>query len=201
MTAFNQPGALGYGLGQANQAFYNNSLSAADQAAAQAALNAYCAGISAQIAWYNTNRPAPPENTGIEVGEIVAWRAWKKTALGALRSYTMDTAWPPNEVMEADSVDDIHGIYAFKTERDALTCFQSDGVVIGSVHLWGEIWEFEKGYHAEFAKIISLDWPKRQLRPRGLLRRLRWFDPLYELREMYGLYDDAEAALKAWGVA
>ena len=132
------------------------------------------------------NEPTAPPDAGIQVGEIVGWRAWRRGEDGLLRSVSMPTVWPIGGISADQAPDRTHGVYAFKTEEQALTCFAANGqmssnrLVIGRVALWGEVWEFDKGYHGEHAKIVSLDYPKR-----GMFSFKD--DPLVALRELYGV--------------
>ena len=52
------------------------------------------------------------------------------------------------------------GIHAFKTrervESELLGLQEVQCFVYGEVELWGRIYEFEEGYHAEFAQVKSL---------------------------------------------
>lgn len=130
------------------------------------------------------SQPDPePENAGITVGEIIAWRSWK-VKNGLLTSmYADQHVWAPHEPITGNpSQKGAHhpvGVHAFKSEKAALeyampyrtrelTYNQHSmqtrvrevvPVVIGRVALWGEVIEHEKGYRAEYAKVHSLDVP------------------------------------------
>lgn len=119
-----------------------------------------------------------PEQT---FGEITAFRVWRicnKTGL-LTSSFKIEHTWHPQKVLEAhakplphDSSDwsEKVGIHAWKSVFevaeyakgflvDPYGQYGNDihGAVIGRVHLWGEVIEHERGYRAEFAKIISID--------------------------------------------
>lgn len=115
-----------------------------------------------------------PEDAGITVGEIIAWRAWKVKD-GLLTSMYRDDLWPPDEPITGDPggsgcVENTRaGVHAFTTQKGALeyaiahangsVMVNGSPVVIGRVALWGEVIEHEQGYRAEFAKVHSLDVP------------------------------------------
>ncbi len=98
------------------------------------------------------------------------------------------------------------GVYAWKTKRAALEQMAHyEGGIVGRVALWGEVVEHERGYRAEFGKVVSLDyvnvWAFRQkgqnsyknAESHALDRQT-----LAMLRELYGLTEDAtQAAPKA----
>ncbi len=103
------------------------------------------------------------ESTGIEVGEIIAWRAWRIKD-GVLISLVMNTPWLPNETVEG-SLKGFgehgvrRGIYSFKKASDAWNGVdETVPCVMGQVALWGEIVEHEDGYRAENARVHSLDF-------------------------------------------
>lgn len=117
----------------------------------------------------------PLENTGIEVGEIIAWRGWRIDG-ERLRSLYMPHTWYPGGVMTGDpsishgEASQPAGIYAMKHKATArvtaaaqcgwfpgLTDDNPEPFVIGQVEIWGEVIEHEYGYRATFAAIHSLD--------------------------------------------
>jgi hypothetical protein len=98
----------------------------------------------------------PIENAGIRIGEIEAFRCWN-VLCGKLQSVAHQTIWPDDWKIEADNLpeeDNWHGIYAYKTEQDAIA---HGGMVAGKVKLWGQIIEHEEGYRAQYAKVVSID--------------------------------------------
>lgn len=124
------------------------------------------------------------ESTGIEVGEIIAWRAWRIKD-GVLISLVMDTSWLPNETMEG-SIKGIgehyvlRGIYSFKKASNAWENIDPDvPCVVGQVALWGEIVEHEDGYRAENARVHSLDFIRPETPENETL--------LSKLQQRYGL--------------
>lgn len=159
-----------------SQTLHSNSLNAASQAqyealarqaaaaaiAQQAAFNSCQSGFGAGLAGATTETPQAVKNTGIEVGEVEAWRAWR-VEHGWLYSMTMGgVEWEPGKPMEAHKVGLPmgEGIHAFKTRKQALDEYDSNPalLVVGRVSLWGDVIEFSKGWHAEFAAVASLEF-------------------------------------------
>ena len=142
----------------------------------------------------STCRPFTPdepeitvENTGIEVGEIIAWRAWRIKD-GMLISLVMNTPWLPNETVEGSikGYGDYGmplGIHSFKKAGDAWNGneYVTDGeiIVAGQVALWGEVVEHEEGYRAENARVHSLDFIRPETPENEAM--------LAKLRQRYGL--------------
>lgn len=118
------------------------------------------------------------ENGGIQVGEIIAWRWWLVVYGGYLKSCTNATVWPTTEPLKASAAPDGTGpgIYAFRTAQDAIN--DRAGMILGRVMLWGTVVEYERGYTAEYAKIVSLD------------RAQDGWGDLPHLRTLYGLPQD-----------
>jgi hypothetical protein len=108
------------------------------------------------------------EHSGIRVGEIIAYRAWRVTektwsANGEERLHSVamwQYVWDPDKPASGDVRS--HGIYSF---RNAIRSSHEYGYFIdpkgpllfGKVKIWGEIIEHEDGYRSEFGKIASLD--------------------------------------------
>lgn len=142
------------GYWQSPQAFYSSAaLEAYQRAAYQSALNA-AQQIAAQ-----PPEPKPIPNEGIRAGEIIGWRAWGVDSRGFLKSVSADRIWAPGEDMEGDV--EKAGIHCFKTQSEVLSSGYSQGsgtVAVGTIWLWGEIIEHERGYRAQFASIRSLDY-------------------------------------------
>ena len=140
---------------------------------------------------------SPVKDAGIRVGEIIGWRCWKVLS-GWLYSWTNDECeWEPGEYVEAHEIGPRvgQGVHAFKTRRAALayTVNSATPWAVGRVALWGQIYEFEKGWHGEFAKVHSLDIAFERAQPRA-----KWWHrfkkpgtpPLTtveQLRQTYGL--------------
>lgn len=105
---------------------------------------------------------APIPHGGIKLGEIIGYRVWLIAAGGYLKSCSADAVWAPGETMEGDIGKDGHGlgVHAWKSKSLML---QYGGIhagtncVVGSVRLWGEIVQHERGYRAQYASILSLD--------------------------------------------
>jgi hypothetical protein len=141
---------------QAQAAAQANAL--AQARAGQSPTSVYPGGLTL----YQEPDPPTVENTGIELGEVEAWRAWR-VEHGWLYSMTNDAAeWEPGKPMEAHKVGLPmgEGIHAFKTRKQALTEYEGVPfhIVVGRVLLWGDVVEFTKGWHAEFAAVGSLEW-------------------------------------------
>ncbi len=86
-------------------------------------------------------------------GEIIAWRSWKWKD-GALVSPYQNTAWAPGEIIEAHESPfkgKNSGIFCHKTVEDVFDQ-ENSWQVVGTVLIWGDVMEHEKGYRAEFAK-------------------------------------------------
>jgi len=111
--------------------------------------------------------PSLPVST--EVGEIEAWRIWR-VHNGLLMSCAHSFVWNPGGVVTGD-VDAMipgsiikAGVYAHKS-RDGAEIHAIEmywfgikcSIVVGRVHLWGDVIEHEKGYRASNARIIGLD--------------------------------------------
>jgi hypothetical protein len=87
-----------------------------------------------------------------------------------LLSWVSDTRWHPHEVVEGTTPDEgEQGIHGFKTMDDLFQSFRNkpehlvirsqisgcDGVVFGTIEMWGIIWNHTKGYRAQFARPLS----------------------------------------------
>lgn len=124
---------------------------------------------------------APLKTEGFRCGEILAWRGWRVTEQGFLRSMSANVVWGPGEPMDGKtkSTEEHCGVYAYKKLRDFLSQV-SDGLdVYGQVALWGDVIEHELGYRAEWAKIVSIE--------NTLGRNLTHGFSLPQLRELYKL--------------
>lgn len=136
-------------------------------------------GGFANICWDDPIEPEP-ENTGIKLGEVIGWRAWE-VFKGRLYSSTMnEVEWTPGEPLEAHKVG-AHfgeGIHAFKNRKQTNEYVTGPNSVVGEVAMWGQIYEFDRGWHAEFAQVHSLQWMGEGLK-----------EPpeLFELREIYAV--------------
>lgn len=157
----------------------------------------------ARSAWLAFREPEPVkpiENAGIRAGEIIAPRGWFVSPVGLLTSiYKREHVWRPGEPMTGD-VRGEYGVHAFKAgayleqyirsyrlhlaviraEREMMAQCGYGGApmppsvfAIGTVALWGEVIEHERGYRAEFAKIIAIDEVQGSSDPALILRDLR----------------------------
>lgn len=121
----------------------------------------------------------PIEDTGLRIGEVTATRCWRLIEDRLHSTYKTEYIWEPDSPMIGD-VRDEYGVHAFKeityvieyaheiTHWDWMWSLDAAGlefeeaapaptIVIGTVSLWGEIVEHDKGYRAEFARIKTLD--------------------------------------------
>lgn len=131
--------------------------------------------------------PTPPPRlpTSTQFGEITGYRFWNYHR-GFLKSASQEYIWMPGKVaglQEGQTLDDYGaaGIHAFKSQSDMVLQSYRGDLVFGTVKLWGDVIEYESGYHAEFASITSLDHID--------LPDDRSFqgEALYELRQRYNL--------------
>lgn len=130
------------------------------------------AGFTAGFAGSTTAGPASSggvtgpvfEDAGIKAGEVVAYRAWRLRD-GILHScYRSDFPWQPGEVVEGDPDKLSEGVHAFKSLLNACRYgvgydeYSSDEkIVTGTVELWGDVYEHERGYRASKAAIKWID--------------------------------------------
>lgn len=142
-------------------------------------------------------KPEPLPRADMQVRDLIGWRVWRITSLGYLRSLTADAIWLPGVPMEATGVSDSNapilkasdlGIHVFAERNGAVLEVEqyvrmegsnNHSYAIGSVLLWGEVVEHERGYRAERAKIKSIDdvtwrgkppWDKETAEVLGFLR-------------------------------
>jgi hypothetical protein len=118
------------------------------------------AGAGAGVASVSAASPVF-EDAGIVAGEVVAYRCWFIKEDGLLYSDVMrNVCWKPGEVLQAGDGDlELRrGIHAFKSP--ILACQFAgtvEGYVTGTVDLWGEVYEHDRGYRAQFAAVRSID--------------------------------------------
>jgi hypothetical protein len=130
----------------------------------------------------------PIEDAGFQAGEIIGRRCWwlmkdQSDDPGWLHSvYMHQIRWSPNEPVDGNVSAGL-GVHAYKSD-DQVDAYQLDimthglfsspsianlaltntPMVTGTVAMWGEIVEHERGYRAEHAKILSLDTSDQSLR-------------------------------------
>jgi hypothetical protein len=112
-------------------------------------------------------------HSGIRVGEIIGYRAWRAVRPGLIRRgndrlrsvYVTDYVWDTDKPASGDVRG--YGIYSF---RDVIRSHQEYRYLISRAHLlfgrvkiWGEVVEHEAGYRSEFARIVSLDYGDPEL--------------------------------------
>lgn len=107
--------------------------------------------------------PLPPllkfDDAGIKAGEVTAYRCWKIGDDGLLRSVVYDDfVWKPGEIAVGEPTLNMAGIYAYKS---ILLLHHYGSVenksVTGTVDLWGDVYEHEHGYRAQYAAVSSID--------------------------------------------
>lgn len=101
------------------------------------------------------------EDVGIKAGEVIAYRAWRLRD-GILHScFRSDFAWRPGDIVEGNPESVAEGVHAFKSLLNA--CRYGVGydgdetIVTGTVELWGDVYEHERGYRASKAAIKWID--------------------------------------------
>lgn len=139
-------------------------VSATQAAGAGAGAAGFAAAANPAPGW--ATAPAGPggtfEDAGIRAGEVVAYRCWVLRD-GVLHSaYRSHFAWTPGETVEGNPTQPGEGVHGFKKRIDACSYIESyeddlTKVVSGTVDLWGDVYEHERGYRASKARIASID--------------------------------------------
>lgn len=132
------------------------------------------------------------EEAGIRAGEITGVRAWLVVGDHLLKSMYMDYIWQPGAQKITD--ERVHplmgnGFHAFKTLEQCRHEYCGDNVIYGEVALWGEVYEHERGYRAECARITRFItiWEYKPTGLRRLWENLRKNPTLEALRRKYGV--------------
>lgn len=154
--------------------------------------------------------PKPPlRRDAIIAGEIIGYRCWR-IENNLLSSVYQSDIWLPRQVLEGREIGEWNsrGIHAWKDkgskeyhdyirgylnpEYDPYTRMMIYGnlsteqdkpaMLTGTVFLWGDVVEHERGYRAEFARVRSLDWLYPDAEMMG-----REQEVLDELRQRYGV--------------
>lgn len=113
----------------------------------------------------SSNLVASFEDAGIKAGEVVAYRCWILKDDGLLYSaFRENFVWTPGKPVEGNPANFSEGVHGFK---DRLSACQYVGlyengyphstIVSGTVDLWGEVREHERGYRAQYAAVASID--------------------------------------------
>ena len=122
--------------------------------------------------------------TGIRLGEIIAWRAWMTWYVdhGLLGSLCCPEQFVWAVDAPAQSLSG-PGLHAWKTDGEAIAWIRnlSSGGIVGRVALWGDVTEYERGYTAEFGRVVSLD---HDFRSTALISSIPTME---DLRERYGV--------------
>lgn len=101
------------------------------------------------------------EDAGIKAGEIVGYRCWRLVDGFLYSCYQEQVLWEPGKIVEGDTSSG-EGVHAFK-DRLAMGAYghrysgNGTDIVSGTVHLWGDVVEHERGYRASKAAIASID--------------------------------------------
>ena len=134
-------------------------------------------------------------HSGIRVGEIIGYRAWRVIELGRLRQCEdrlrsvaiWEYVWEPDKPASGDV--QVHGVYSFRnvvrSRDDYANVLGCGPLLFGKVKIWGEVVEHEWGYRSQFARIISLDYGDPEL--------------LTKFRVIYGV--NFAPAMGFWGEA
>lgn len=134
-------------------------------------------------AYFTWDEPEPPAVTdaGIRAGEITALRAWRVRGGRLFSVYIEGHEWFPGQPASGDVNGNSRGVHAFRGLQDVHSYLamkrmeeqwihrvtdvfydlpsqqERQGYVIGTIELWGNVIEHERGYRAEFGQIASLD--------------------------------------------
>lgn len=127
----------------------------------------------------------PLRRDTIIAGEIIGYRCWR-IENNLLRSVYQSDVWQPRQILEGRELGDwdSRGIHAWKSsgskeyhdyirgylnpETDtwkqavlygtSIRIEDKPAMLTGTVFLWGDVVEHERGYRAEYARVRSLDW-------------------------------------------
>lgn len=124
---------------------------------------------------FDEPKKLPPLPRSTQFGEIIAYRLWIVHPSGLLQSVAMtQVIWIPGEPMEGKIINEYaagqgQGIHAFKNKDDAAkeiftvrtwdTNVSNPEMIfaVGTVKLWGDVIEHERGYRATRASVNSID--------------------------------------------
>lgn len=155
---------------------------------------AFVSWTAGGITWFGADyaKPKPIEDAGIRAGEVMARRCWRIIGDRLHSTYRREHQWVPGVPMTGD-VRHEYGVHAFKEESSIQECIHENRLydasyvlltesgwakqittpfAVGTIALWGDIVEHERGYRAEFAKIATIERVEGSQDPE-LLDRLR----------------------------
>lgn len=102
-------------------------------------------------------KPVPVPDGGIVAEDRIGWRVWRLCGC-YLTSYSAGSMWVPGEVMEGDPDKPGEGVHAFCDLRSAFGLVpQGSLCVVGRVQLWGVVVAHERGWRAQYAKVVGID--------------------------------------------
>jgi hypothetical protein len=139
-----------------------------------------------QVYIHETMEKPPLKREEIVAGEIIGYRCWRVEG-GLLRSVYQRDFWHPGKPLIAREIEDWNqrGIHAWKDaggegyheylraylnkHDDPFTQVLMFGyvdkcenlrpaMVTGTVYLWGDVVEHQRGWRGEFARVRSIDW-------------------------------------------
>lgn len=147
-----------------------DTIRAADRAEAERVRALESSGTACRTLYFSKHYTIA--DAGIRAGEIIGHRAWI-IENGYLKSFN-GALWMPGQHMRGD-LGKGYGVFVYRTkellEHEMMdwTTYGGGVIAVGTVALWGEVIEHEKGYRAENAKILTIDkasWGLRGLQQR-----------------------------------
>lgn len=104
--------------------------------------------------------PTPDfEDAGIRAGEVVAYRGWRLHDGKLYSVFKSQFCWEPKAVVDGNSAagDGVHAFKSLLLLSEYGSGYSWEPIVTGTVWLWGEVYEHERGYRASKAAIRSID--------------------------------------------
>jgi len=138
------------------------------------------------------------KSEGIRAGEIIAFRCWMISGESRPRllSVYMSHIWEPDVPMTMTAgtlttpqIDHtMYGVHAFKSPGllfDEYYFLKKKSAIFGTVALWGDVVEHEKGYRAQYGRINTLDFCHDK-------------DLLDRFRKVYGVKGKTNPEFETW---
>lgn len=111
---------------------------------------------------YNISKPKPKLKSAHQTTPIIGYRVWnidRETCTLTSMAYSAD--WPHRKPLERGTGEKAKGIHAAKDKSAIQTLWSVySSKVAGTVSMWGEVTECERGYLAEFAYPKELWMPE-----------------------------------------